>query len=81
MVARNQTRSATRHFASRTDGATEAGVLQAFLLHLERRGLVQGSQPDDWNRAVDSVGPVQPSTPADIESAVRKLIEVLREPS
>ena len=81
MATGNRAMSTSPHFAGRADGATEASVLQAFLIDLERDGLLQGAPPQVRNRAPGSDGPTRVSRPADIENAVRKLIAALREPS
>jgi hypothetical protein len=81
MAAENRTRFTTPRLVAPADGATEASVLQAFLVHLERKGLLQ-SEPSHARRAArDADAPVQASAPADIENAVRKLIAALKEPS
>jgi len=72
MVARSHAGSAPPRFAARADGTDETSGLQAFLVHLERKGLV----PRARSRAEDRS---QASARADMESAVRKLIEALRE--
>jgi hypothetical protein len=74
MVARSHNGSSTASCASRADGTTEASVLQAFLVQLERKGLVHGDQSHARNGARGAAS-------ADIEIAVRKLIAALREPS
>jgi hypothetical protein len=81
MVARSCAGSTGPRFAAPADGATEAGALEAFIVHLERQGLLQSAQPRGAGSARASDNPTHASNPEEIESAVRKLIAVLREPS
>jgi hypothetical protein len=81
MAARNQAGSTAPRLAGQADGKAEASFLQAFLIDLERHGLVHGAQPQVTDGVRGSDGPAHLSRPADIENAVRKLIAVLREPS
>ena len=81
MAARKHVRATAPKSAAREHGGTQAGSLQAFLLQLEREGLVQRVTPRGQASAGSTESPASRLGSADKENAVRKLIAVLREPS
>ena len=81
MATGNQARSPSPRFGAGEAGATEASVLQAFLMQLEQQGLVQGEQRGGLEDPRKADEHEKHPDPTAVENAVRKLIAVLREPS